>query len=148
MMSTSTQLALFAMPEYVQPRFKPGMDVRAFLREVAQASRRNHEFYEFAAALGTPAVPPPSLIGEVQRALDFMQQPVETRLAQVVARFPAAEIIVKIVQERHEAVSTVALATKINAAERTAYNYAAALEAAGLITRRSQKTGWIAERLN
>lgn len=138
-METVAQLALCVVPDYTHPRFEPGADVRAFLQRIAWAATHNRVLYEFACATGWPALPPPRLIDEARRALAY---------ARIVRRFPAAENLMQLVAARREPVPTVALAVEIGASVRTAYNYAAALEAAGLLSRRSQKTGWIAERLN
>lgn len=134
------QLALCVVPEYDSPRFVPGMDVHDFIRELSWAAARNRVRYEFACASGWPTVPPPSLIGEARRALAY---------AQLVRRFPATANIVKIVRDRREPVSTVFLATSIGACERTARNYARALENVGVLARRSERGGWMAsERWN
>jgi len=131
---------MIVSPDYVVPRFVPGMDVQDFLRALAWASAHNRCLYEFALTGGRLTVRPPSLAAEARRALGY---------AQLVRRFPAAANIVKIVRDRREPVSTVALATSIGACERTARNYARALENVGVLARRSERGGWMAsERWN
>lgn len=131
---------MFVVPDYHTPHFVPGMDVQHFLRSLAWASAHNRCLYEFALTSGRLTVRPPSLAGEARRALEY---------ARLIRRFPAAANIVKIVLDRREPVSTVALATQINACERTARNYARALEDVGVLARRSERSGWMAsERWN
>lgn len=132
---------MFIEPDYVVPRFAPGQDVRGFLRELSWAAHHNRVLYEFALSeFGQLTVCPPSLVPEARRALNY---------AQVVRRLPAAERVARIVQAQRAPVPTVTLAVEINASVRTAYNYAAALEAAGVLHRPSPKGGWIvAERWN
>ncbi len=138
-MAEMVQLALCVVPDYITPRFTPGQDVPTFLRELSWASAHNRVLYEFAHVSGWPIVRPPSLIGEARRALAY---------ARLVHRLPAAERVARIVQQHRAPVPTVTLAVEIGASVRTAYNYASALEAAGLLRRRSPKSGWIAERWN
>lgn len=130
---------MFIVPDYVVPKFTPGQDVRAFFRELSWAAHHNRVLYEFALSEGLLTACPPSLVAEARRALDY---------ARLIRRLPAVERVAQIVQRHHAPVPTVTLAVEIGASVRTAFNYAAALEVAGLIGRRSQKTGWIAERLN
>lgn len=138
-MADMVQLAFCVVPEYVVPHFTPGKDVGAFLRELSWASAHNRVLYEFAHVYGWPIVRPPSLIDEARRALAY---------ARLIRRLPAAERVARIVQQHRAPVPTVTLAVEIGASIRTAYNYAAALESAGLLRRRSPKSGWIVEGWN
>lgn len=130
---------MFVVPDYVVPRFAPGDDIVHFLHELSWAAHHNRVLYEFALSEGLLTACPPSLMDEARRALDY---------ARLIRRLPAAERVAQIVQRHRAPVPTVALAVEIGASVRTAYKYARALEEAGVIQRRSQKTGWMMGRWN